>query len=145
MYSEGDDSDANLSKSKQAESPSLDVEYFNTDTAGLRRSTRTKRKVARFSYLLLSLLPVAMHTLSSTAHAYSSLRKSLKYKPRTSQQSIMFQEEMVRLNEDSTYNYLHPLSFAAQNGKNEVFTFREAMAQPDSDQFVEAMIKEAVF
>ena len=89
----------------------LDLEYFNTDTAGLRRSKRKRSSVKRFSFLLMSMLPVASIALSSTAHAYSSLRKTLKYKPMTSQESSIFQEEMVQLNEDSTYKLSTPPFF----------------------------------
>lgn len=48
----------------------------------------------------------------------------------------------MQLNEDATFNYLHPMSFVAQGGMNEVYTFREAMQQPDRAEFVQAMVKE---
>ena len=46
------------------------------------------------------------------------------------------------MNADSTYNYIHPLSFATSKGDNETYYFHQAMQQDDREDYVDAMIKE---
>ena len=50
--------------------------------------------------------------------------------------------EIINLNTNATYNYLHPLSFAAKNGGNEVYYLHEALLQDDCEDFIRAMVKE---
>ena len=55
-----------------------------------------------------------------------------------------FINKFEELNEhyDGTVNHLHFLSFATETSTNEVYTYNQAMKQPDKLQFVEAMEKE---
>ena len=46
------------------------------------------------------------------------------------------------MNVDSTYNYIHRLSFATSKGDNEIYYFHQAMQQDDREDFIDAMIKE---
>ena len=46
------------------------------------------------------------------------------------------------MNEDCTYNYLHPLSFATTKGDNETYNSHPAMQQDDRGECINAMIKE---
>ena len=132
---------------EEEESPSseMEIDYFNTNVAGLRRSKRRKKAVNRLTFAMKALGGIASLVVFNGVHSvssFTSLRKSLLYKPRTAQEAGVNYFEMASLNEDETFNVIHPTSFIAQNGKNEVYTFREAMAQPDKAEFVEAMVKE---
>ena len=144
--SEGGDAPSSKPSSEPSEEPSnskeLDMEYFNTDTAGLRRSKRKRKAVQRLAFLLTNLLPFTLNTMPFETNAYASLRKTLCFKPMMHHESNLHRMEMVRLNEDATFNYMHPMSFAAQGGMNEVYTYREAMQQPDRLDFVQAMVDE---
>ena len=52
--------------------------------------------------------------------------------------------EIINLIADATYNYLHPLSFAAKYGDNEVYYLHEAMRQDYYEDFIGVMVKEIV-
>jgi hypothetical protein len=49
---------------------------------------------------------------------------------------------VINMNEDATYNYLHPLSFAATKEGNETFYYHQAKQLDDWPLFVKAMVKE---
>ena len=47
--------------------------------------------------------------------------------------------EIINLNSDATYNYMHPLSYAIKNGDNEIYYLHETMRQEDREDFILAM------
>jgi hypothetical protein len=48
----------------------------------------------------------------------------------------------LQLNCDGTLNSIQPLAYVANQGMNDVFTFREAMQQEESAEFIKVMVKE---
>jgi Reverse transcriptase (RNA-dependent DNA polymerase). len=51
-------------------------------------------------------------------------------------------QEALQLNFDGTLNSIQLLAHVANQGKNDVFTFREAMQQEDRAEFIKAMVQE---
>lgn len=54
----------------------------------------------------------------------------------------MAQIERVNAHFDGTLNHVHTMIFAADTGKNDIYTFKEMLQEDDKSQFIEAMLKE---
>ena len=82
--------------------------------------------------------------MTSMAHtyAYSALKATKIHKALSMHARMVNHIEVINLNADATYNYMHPLSYATKNGDNEVFYLHEAMRQNDREEFIVTMQKE---
>ena len=49
---------------------------------------------------------------------------------------------IINMNNDGTFNDIHPLSNIAKNESNDTFYLHQAMKLPDAEKFIEAMEKE---
>ena len=58
-------------------------------------------------------------------YAYTALKASRIWAAISMHARLTHHAEIINLNADDTYNYLHPLSFAAKNGGNEVYYLHE--------------------
>ena len=75
-------------------------------------------------------------------YAYAALKVSRMRAAMSMHARLTYHAEIINLNANATYNYLHPLSFAVKNGDNEVYYLHEAMRQDDYEDFIRAMVKE---
>jgi hypothetical protein len=143
VENEDSNKDSNAAEGEEV-TDEREMHYFDTDTVHLRCSQRIKDKIIRATRAKKAMAAFTMvlsSTVRSTTYCYASLRKTI-VQPLTYQATEMHNLEMAQLNEDATFNYLHPLSFAMKTGMNETYTFHQAMKEDDSRDFVEAMIKE---
>ena len=75
-------------------------------------------------------------------YAYSALKATKIHKAISMHVRMMNHIEVINLNADTTYNYMHLLSYVTKNGDNEVYYLHEEMRQDDREDFIIAMQKE---
>ena len=69
----------------------------------------------------------------------SALKATKIHKAISMHARIINHIEIINLNSDATYNYMHPLSYAIKNGDNEIYYLHETMRQEDREDFILAM------
>jgi len=129
---------------------SVDFDLIDLETAGLRRSGRQRNPTWELADPVNKKLKTALGLLSyvvlitSMAHtyAYSALKATKIHKAISMHAKMINHIEIINLNADTTYNYMHPLSYATKNGDNEVYYLFEAIQQDDREDFILAMQKE---
>ena len=85
---------------------------------------------------------LASHSLYAPHFAYATYKRYQFDKRVSFHAKTLHHLEVINMNSDSTYSYIHPLSFAASKGDNETYYFLQAMQQDDREDFIDAMIKE---
>ena len=148
----GQDPDPGPASSSEGVSPDSDdplgIRYFDTDTAGLRRSARTRHKPKKLGFgvhqLSATIAAFSMFIMSrmNLTHAYSSMRQAIQ-RPSIHAPSYLKElhaQRMINLNCDLTFNNDHVIYNAKAD--NEVYTFHEILQMPDKQEFVQAMVKE---
>ena len=82
---------------------------------------------SRLKHALGFLVTITTYTLNAPHFAYA------EYKRKHFQKSVSFHAktlhhlEVINMNADSTYNYIHPLSFATSKGDDETYYFHQAI------------------
>ena len=112
-------------------------DFQNPDTIGLRRSARTpKPRTIASLFLLFGLM-----TISPFVEAFSTAVPVAKTIT-TAQRTMAYVSHLTK-NVDGTVNYLNPITqvFSAVQD-NDTYTYKQALDQPDSIEFVKAMRKE---
>lgn len=139
-------------ESKDSDDLDLEMQYYDADKAGKRRSGRSRKQPDRLnltSQRLNSALSSFINFVESNTWSprfYTALRSSVEAKTpelmSSSQRKEIHAQAMINLNADGTYNYVSPLAFAASKSDNDSYMFHEMLQQPDKDEFVKAMVKE---
>ena len=116
-------------------------DFINLAQSGLRRSSRVpqlseKAKSSSMNFRRLLGSFFAVFTAIGLAY-HSPYSSSASLFTRTMEHSLA-----CSLLVDKTINLLPTFAFAAQMEQNEVYTYKEAMKQEDSADFVKAMLKE---
>lgn len=109
--------------------------FVNLRQSGLRRSQRSRAPNPKYS-MATKLLGYALLAANIVAS------ESRQFSPVTIFQASVNAYHRANLLVDSTINSLNPFAFTTLHENNEVFTFKEAMNQTDSSEFVKAMVKE---
>ena len=128
----------------------LEMQYFDSDSAGKRRSGRTRKTPTRLGFLsstfgrTFSALSIFMNLHVGTSHCYSSLKNKLQSEipsiHATTQTKEIHYQRMVNLNIDGTFN--DNLPFLLVKADNEVYMFHEVLQMEDRKEFINAMIQE---
>ena len=129
---------------------SVEFDLLDLETAGLMRSGKRWKPTWKLADSINKKLKIALRLLSfvvlrtSMAHtyAYSVLRANKIHKAISMHARMIIHIEIINLNADATYSYMHPLSYATKNGDNEVYYLYTAMQQEDREDFIIAMQKE---
>ena len=127
-----------------------EIEYYDADSSGYRRSQRTRNHPSRLGFSTmrlakgLSALSVILTSQLQCVHSYVAHRQlnaaNIPGIHATSQQKTIFAEQMVNLNCDSTFNTWNPIM--SVKADNEVYMFHEILKMPDKPEFIKAMVKE---
>ena len=124
-----------------AQPSSVDFDPIDLETAELRISGRQRKPhgnlLIRSKIGLLSF--VILRTLMAHTYTYSAFKVTKIHKVMRMHARMINHIEIINLNADATYNYMHPLSFATKNGDNEVYYLHEVMRQEDREDFIIAM------
>ena len=96
---------------------------------------------SRLKHALGFLTTVATYTLHVPHFAYAEYKRNHFQKSAFFHEKILHHLEVINMNADSTYNYIHSLSFATSKGDNETYYFHQAMQQNDREDCIDAMIK----
>jgi hypothetical protein len=138
------------SDSTNAKADDLDIQYYDVDNASKRRSSRSRKVPNRYGYHAhlqkrLQSFTALFNASRWSGYLYNSVRGlATNGTPKLDDNDLkkeIHAQSMINLNMDGTYNYLHPLSFAATTD-NDTYMFHEMLRQPDKDEFVKAMVKE---
>ena len=76
-----------------------------------------------------------------TPYSYSQVIDSLK-DPSGATEQLYHHMNIINMNNDGTFNDIHPLSNIAKNESNDTFYLHQAMKLPDAEKFIEAMENE---
>ena len=129
-YSEGATSSEDFKENSENSLPSC----INLETAGLCRLERINkgkppsRFSSVFNFIILGTFATMTNALSSSMTKFSHMIGTIE------QLNTLYNNQL---------NEMNPFSFAATLANNEVYTFKEAMQQPDKKEFIKAMVTEA--
>jgi hypothetical protein len=129
----------------------LSMDYYDSDQAGYRRSSRHRLAPDRLGFLsstfgrTFAALSVFLSLHTSVVHSYSLLKKQTSSEipglDSPSHVKKMFYQQMTNLNCDGTINYINPTILNVQ-ADNESYMFHEILQMDDRQEFIKAMVKE---
>lgn len=148
----GQDAQTTITEEGTMIADSSPMEILDLTDAGLRRSQWNRSATAKMLDPLNNKLKEALGYLSSLVQP-GSPAPFYPYSWYTlgspnlgiGQDSTAWnarKQEILQLNFDGTLNSIQPLAYVANQGTNDVFTFREAMQQEDRAEFIKAMVQE---
>ena len=111
-------------------------------TAGLRRSTCVRKEPLHFTFKSFFTFVCAFGSGSLSFLSWAQDPSVFYSAAENMAFATVNQYHSADRRFDDTLNSLHPMAFVVGKENNETYTFKEMLKQPDSADFIQAMVDE---